>query len=289
MRAYVSRLHLASIVALAVLTVGFGLGGWLIRPASNGFPSVPGNMLLLVGTAGWGSFTETLTHTSGSGAVLTLYGTPSGSVSIRHKDWILWVDNAGPVRLCTPRQFSLDDLAGIAFLTEPPQHLVPAKKATQRLVPFLPGINVATAKAVEGSGSYYVRLCWSSGAPVSSAGAYLSAVFPAMLSYGSDLTPFAVTRQLNLGALDSADYAVQSLVQPTSVTAGGWQWTKALPGSTPLSFTAVDTTETQHDSYQAFLSGILFGVAGGAFVSLVLELLDPFRTRGGRREPAPAD
>ena len=60
MRAYVSRLHLASIVALAVLTVGFGLVGWLIRPASNGFPSVPGNVLLLVGTAGWGSFTETL-------------------------------------------------------------------------------------------------------------------------------------------------------------------------------------------------------------------------------------
>jgi hypothetical protein len=285
MRSYLRRLHLASIVALAVLTVGFGLGGWLLRPASNGFPTVPGNLVLLVGSAGWGNFTETLTHTSGNGAVLTVFGLPTGSHS---KDWVLWVDHPGPVRLCTPHDVTVGDLESLDFFTEPSQRLVPAKKATQRLTPFLPEITVAGAYAVEGSGNYYVRLCWSSGAPVSVAGAYLSAVFPPMLSYG-DETPFTVTRQLNLGAPDSADFAVQSLVQPSSVTPGGWQWKSVVPGPSSLSFTAVDTTETQHDSYQAFLSGIAFGVAGGAFVSLVLELLDPFRTRRQRVEPAPSD
>ena len=79
MRSYVSRLHLASIVALAVLTVGFGLGGWLIAAGLQRFPAVPGNMLLLVGTAGWGSFTETLdAHLGQRGRVDAVRACPRG-------------------------------------------------------------------------------------------------------------------------------------------------------------------------------------------------------------------
>src|SRR5580700_10413370 len=74
MRAYVSRLHPVLLVALVLFTIGFGLAGWRLRPAANGFPTVSGDMQLFVGTAGGDNFTETLTHTSGSGAVLTLYG-----------------------------------------------------------------------------------------------------------------------------------------------------------------------------------------------------------------------
>jgi hypothetical protein len=54
-----------------------------------------------------------------------------------------------------------------------------------------------------------------------------------------------------------------------------------------LSFAATNTSETQHDSYQAFLSGIVFGVAGGALVALIQELVAPFRSRRDLRPPEP--
>ncbi len=53
-----------------------------------------------------------------------------------------------------------------------------------------------------------------------------------------------------------------------------------------ITVSAVNTSETQHDSYQAFLSGILLGVAGGAMVALIQELVAPFRSR---RELAPPE
>ena len=111
-------------------------------------------------------------------------------------------------------------------------------------------------------------------------GAYLSAVFPPVLPYDVGRTSdYVISRTLNLGSLTAADYAVQSSDQPTSALPGGWQWSGRPPASEALQFSAVNSTQTQHDSYQSFLSGILFGIAGGAFVSLVLELLDPFRSR----------
>jgi hypothetical protein len=57
--------------------------------------------------------------------------------------------------------------------------------------------------------------------------------------------------------------------------------------SAPLEVSAVNASETQHDTYRAFLSGILFGVAGGAAIALVQELVAPFRARRELRPPEP--
>ena len=283
MRAYVSRLHVASIVALVVLTAGFGLVGWLIRPASSGFPSVPGNVSLMIGTPDWQSFSETLNQTAGHGVVLTLEGSPEVSQTSK-RPWTLWVNDPGAARLCTPRQVDYYNGAGSALLLGP-QRAHPH----QNIPSVTPGIGVDVL-VIDGRGEMYVRLCWSSDAPMSFNGAYLSAVFPPVLPYNVGRTSdYVISRTLNLGSLTAADYAVQSLEQPTGAIPGGWQWSDRPPASEPLQFSAVNTTQTQHDSYQAFLSGILFGIAGGAFVSLVLELLDPFRTRRGHPEPAPSD
>ncbi len=96
-------------------------------------------------------------------------------------------------------------------------------------------------------------------------------------------------RQLRLGSpdADTADYTIQSLQQPKVVMSDSWQWPadKTLPE--PLAFAAVNTSETQHDTYDAFLSGIMFGVAGGALVSLIVELVAPFRSRQERRTAEP--
>jgi hypothetical protein len=96
-----------------------------------------------------------------------------------------------------------------------------------------------------------------------------------------------VTRQLKLGALDSADYTLQSITQPTSVTEGGWQWSPKFPAAEPVTLSAVNTSETQHDSYWAFLSGIVLGVAGAALVALIQELVVPFRSRKELAPPEP--
>jgi hypothetical protein len=193
------------------------------------------------------------------------------------------VQSLGAGHLCTPRVLTSNDYGRPVKLA--PQHVVLHPHVAHLSNLGLPGRRVI---GIAGSGVFYVRLCWGSGGPVAANGAYLSARFPILL-VDVPKEVDAATRQLNLGSPDAADYAVQSLEQPTSVTQGGWQWSSTRPFafSDPLTFAAVNTSETQHDSYQAFLSGIVFGVAGGALVALIQELVAPFRTRRELRPPEP--
>jgi hypothetical protein len=131
----------------------------------------------------------------------------------------------------------------------------------------------------------YVQLCWPPAAgPAAVNGSYLNAWFPPLSVFAAREGP-GVTRQLNLGpsngSSNTADYTVQSLELPTSVTSGGWQWRPGsiTTASEPLGFAAVNTSQTQHATYEAFLSGIVFGVAGGAFIGLILALIAPFASR----------
>ncbi|MGO9334880.1 MAG: hypothetical protein ACLQCU_12685 [Acidimicrobiales bacterium] len=89
-----------------------------------------------------------------------------------------------------------------------------------------------------------------------------------------------MTRQLKLGALDSADYTLQSITRPTSVTEGGWQWSPKLPAAEPITLSAVNTSETQHDSYSSRASS-------SALVALIQELVVPFRSRKELAPPEP--
>ena len=192
-------------------------------------------------------------------------------------------------RLCTPRSVTFGGGA-ISELRLEPQHVnLKPKFATDE-----PGFEAPVE--VDGAGPFYLELCWSVGGPVQSNGAYLSARFTPV--YGSSapvglnqFTPVYVsssavglTRQLNLGTGTTADYSIQS-VQPSSDYGGGWQWSRRPPAGDALAVSAVNASETQHDSYKAFLSGIVFGVAGGALVSLIMELVSPFRSRQERRRP----
>lgn len=190
------------------------------------------------------------------------------------------VDNLGTGRLCTPSVLTENE--GGNAVRQAPQHVT-------KKVPFSTlELGVHHAIAIVGSGTFYVRLCWSSNGPVSLNGAYLNARFPNVFVFGSTRDGQGIERHLDLGEPNAADYVIQSLQQPTSVTDGGWQWVPRTALDAVLNFTAVNTSETQHDTYNAFLSGILFGVAGGALVSLVVELVAPFRSRQERRAAEPA-
>ena len=85
---------------------------------------------------------------------------------------------------------------------------------------------------------------------------------------------------------DAADYAVQAATAPSVSSFNGqpaWEW----PGSTiltPIRVTASNAITSQHEVYFSFLSGIAFGIAGGAAVAIVQELLDPFCHRRHRKQ-----
>ena len=284
MHNYISRLHLVLVATLLVLTVALGLVGWSIRPSSGGFASVPADMQLFIPTAAPAlAFTESISPASSGGTVLALEGTPQITDVVPTQPFTLVVNNLGDGRLCTPSVLTNDQLGLAVHLA--PQH---ARKSAGLAFVTL-GKNLPIT--ISGRGYFYVRLCWPSNGPVSLNGAYLSARFPPTEVFGATKDAPGIVRQLTLGSSDAttADFNVQSLQNPTSVTDSAWMWSarSAAALGQALAFTAVNTSETQHDSYDAFISGIFFGVAGGALVSLVAELVAPFRPRQERRPPEP--
>ena len=75
----------------------------------------------------------------------------------------------------------------------------------------------------------------------------------------------------------TAECSLQAGSLPTSSDPMGWHWAESYDG--PIQLTAINISESQHETYLGFLSGVIFGVAGGAFVSLLQEALSPIRRR----------
>lgn len=277
---YVNRLHLVGLATLAVLVTGLAWTGWALRPASAGFSEVPTRLQLVTDNLPGGANVElSLTRTGQDGAARLLL---KGPVVVPGGRWDLYVTALGTGSLCTPTTVVYrGPKQTYKRYTVPRQH-----RQKQPPLPFTgPSPEPQpTVYKIEGSGPFFVQFCWTSRSPMFVNGAYLTARFPPL--YASVGVEVAVTTELNLGTGNTLDYAVQSLTAPSSVTYGGWQWTRRPPG-TALAFAAVNTSETQHDTFQAFLSGIFFGVAGGALVALIQELVAPFRSRRELRPPEP--
>ena len=94
---------------------------------------------------------------------------------------------------------------------------------------------------------------------------------------GPDAKP--VLRQLlrNLQPV-TAQYSLQAGTLPTSTDPDGWHWA-AGQGNGSVQLTATNIQVSQHEAYLGFLSGVLFGVVGGAVVLILQELLEPIRIR----------
>jgi hypothetical protein len=135
------------------------------------------------------------------------------------------------------------------------------------------------------------ELCvrWTSSGPVSLSGPYLSARFPPLSGISSaipftgtpsagDLAMAAVTRRLAPAGGNTADFAIQSDPQPTSSAPTSWSWTS---DDTPqiIQVAATNSSDTQRENNDAFYSGVLFGVVGGALIALVTELVVPLHRR----------
>jgi hypothetical protein len=130
-----------------------------------------------------------------------------------------------------------------------------------------------------------VNLCWTHGAPLAFSGEYASASIPTV-SVGTLTTSavrYEVTRSLYFvnktqsAQPVTAQYSLQAGTLPSSTDPIGWHW--SADNGAPIQLVALNIPESQHETYLGFLSGVLFGVAGGALVTLFQEVLDPLRGR----------
>ena len=109
-----------------------------------------------------------------------------------------------------------------------------------------------------------------SGAPLITSGSYVSAALPPILAPGEKGT---VTRSLVLTGTSLSSYSPAGGLPPTEVSARSWIWTDALDSSfqsqarSAIPVIASSLPGIQRDNSDIFLSGIFFGIAGGAAVS----------------------
>lgn len=270
---YRDDVHVTLAVALILICVALGIVGWSLRPQSSGFPPVPSHLAIEVPRSGV-TGQEILTRTKSNGATLDVLadGTAPPSSVPAGDEWTVRIDNLGAGRLCTPAMYrSPPTQGGAQQFKVVPQRVTRLRNQTM----------------VQGRGAIYLRLCWSSDAPVNLDGSYLNARFPPLGTYnllGIGTPTYdadaSVTRQLNARAGDTANFTVQSLTAPTSSTASSWFWsTQNSPQAIQLA--AVDVGGTQHETYQAFLSGLALGIAGAALIALIQELGGPLHRRRG--------
>jgi hypothetical protein len=263
MRKYLTQLHLPLIIALVLIVIVLSVYGWSSRPPADGFATVNAPAELQVTANGATALTETLQRTADNGAVLGLDGgEPSG-------EWTVVVWNLGNGYLCTPADRYLPGQDAVDVVVH------------QKLGPYTGGFTGGVGpnpilQQVVSHGYLYVQFCWHSHGPVSLNGAYLNAQLVPVYLNGNAGT---LTSVLIPDGGNTANDTLQSLTPPTSQFAGYWQWSNEPNSSDSISATGINSSVTQHDTYLNFLSGIAFGVAGGALITLIQELFDPLRFR----------
>jgi hypothetical protein len=132
-----------------------------------------------------------------------------------------------------------------------------------------------------------VDLCWTTGRPMGFDGEFASASLPGVrapsMNSGSDLRP-ELTRNLffdnpreNLRPV-TAQYSLQAGTLPTSTDPYGWHWAAGQANGS-VQLTATNIQVAQHETYLGFVSGVLFGIVGGALVLVLQLMVEPIRIR----------
>jgi hypothetical protein len=304
---YWQQVHVEFVVAMVAVVAVLSVLGVIWLPQSGAYPAVPEDLTVNV----YGSnvnypVVEVLEQTQGGSTVLEVAEDyPEFTVPNPREHWAVTVDHlttfgaqrAG--RVCQP-QGDLDP--GTRLQTpSPPTTRVTKSEITVTLgrpdILSLEGAGFRAFTTVIGRGMLLVSLCWSSGGPDRLDGSYLSAFLPPAVSGGlldqADSQAGPAIKNISRFVLvpdggDAADYNVQASSAPLTSSVLGeaaWEW----PPSTilsPIRVTASNAITSQHEVYLSFLSGIAFGIAGGAAIAIMQELLDPLSRRRDRKHGA---
>ncbi len=319
---YLHEIQFVLVASLVLVCAATGIAAWHLHPASSGFPAIPQDLRIvtsgpnfnmtqtLTPTADGGAtlqVDEPLEDAAGKRSLLDTGGysienapgytaESAGGLgpmvkldgsAIPNESWSYLVLNPGPARLCRSAPVFGEDVTNTykAGKVELPWYAKPVSAFV---------VAVTFHLADEDLPVPVICLHWSSGSPVAANGAYLSARFPPVHGIavdagqgtsqpdgGGDLATGTVTRVLTLTDATTSDFNVQSDPLATLSYQRSWIWVNhGLPQT--LQLAAINSSDLQRENNNAFYAGILFGIAGGALVALIAELVRPFN----RRKPA---
>jgi hypothetical protein len=311
---YLANVHLLLVGVLLVLTVGLGALGFSLRPGTDEPPSVFSPRIQLyvfqrtssASPSIWPtqvSVDETLLQKTSSVVELQLdlfdSFLRSGEVY-----WHLLTSTSGSQPYACPDPYHyLGTTYSNPLVVQNGSLTVMGHGATQAVIANLVGRQVSTASDILGlqgqsAGNVppntieplgLINLCWSRDAPLAFDGEYASASIPTVSPYFAGGPNFAFHLATSLYFENpgenvrpiAAEYSLQAGSLPTSTDPYGWHWSSNPTGQIQL--TALSIPQSQHETYLGFVSGVMFGVAGGAFVALLQELLTPLRRKRARR------
>jgi hypothetical protein len=259
---------LEATVFLCAVTIACVVLGWGMRPSASGPPQLPPAPTLNLLFPGPQPAPQNLTadallmQTSNAQAELKLDAQGTFAPNQRTIHWTLAIENfTGSV--CT---------AGLH-----PRHI-----GSQNYQ-----LDVTSPIPVGGGIFLKVHLCWTNNSPVTANTSYIIADLPVVQAPYETGT---VTRVLQLSGASTYAYSLSEGIAPTSFTAQAWTWQSQLStsigsqASAPITVDGSSIVGVQEANDNTFYSGILFGIAGGAFISLLVALPGLLKRATERRD-----
>jgi hypothetical protein len=289
------------VVILAAITGVLALVGWWWRPGSSAYPPVSRRLALTV-YADARSLVMTVRRVGDDGAELTLYdddrfGLASGAHGVTPRGWRVGIDGLGRGRvLRRPGSGPVPIPAGDAGLDHTRMMIGPVHVVRVGGLPDAGHVPPVAIVPDAPDAPLYLRIRWAHHAPVGRDGAYLSAQLPGVVvdeEPGADGSPLPMDATLLPAAGDVGGFSIQASEAPTVTAFRSWTWRRGATSDAtqrfigphyafdPVAFTALNVSETQHENVRTFFVGVLLGVAGGAVLGLILELVKIRRRADG--------
>jgi hypothetical protein len=256
-----NRLNLAMTI---VFVVG-GVVGWVLGPSSSSPPAVPPTPsvhALFEPVPQNFEVVANLSQLVGGTARLSLIASGSFRPTTRVVSW----------------QFDLSHLTGHPCSNLGPNSGVPPMVALRQTRQGPNSYDISGSSTTSASTEVFadVRVCWGSDPPIVTNGPFLSAALPQVLA---GIDQGSLTRVLRLEGTSLFEYSLQSGTSPTVTTGRSLLWTNPLsqnvdsPSSEELPVSGASIPGLQRDNQRSFISGILLGIAGGAFVTLLASIV----------------
>jgi hypothetical protein len=273
------NLDLYATILICAVSVACLLLGWRFRPTASSPPLVPSAPMLTINFSGPQPAPREL---------------DISSVLVRESDsqTELKVDLAG---VFEPGQTTVGWSVAVQQFTGRICTPKPYQAPVRYIGPQNYSISATSPVATNGTPFTLIHLCWSSNSPLAITSSYLNANLPAVFSPPPEAG--TVTRVLQVVGTSLAGYDLVGGIAPAILTPPSWKWQSSYGGNSenqaeyPIPVFASSIIGVQQANSDTFYSGIFFGVAGGALISVLLGLPDLVKRRRdlqrtGAKEPA---